>query len=128
MPLPSGVTLQQIDGGPNYYSVSGFTNAVSAGWDNGVIPIGPWLAPMLTQSDATRWHDLDFNTAYAFTGNSNMSLFSGNHISAIVNSQELSQTLSNNGGVLPGIVGLLSMDEPGTFQDGVSTPIGTTAR
>ena len=126
--LPPGVTLQPIDGGANYYANNGFSQAVSAGWDNGVIPIGPWLAPMLTQSDATRWADLGFNTAFAFTGNSNMSLFTTNHISAIVNSQEMSQILGNNGGQLgASTVGLLSMDEPPTFQEGVSTPLSTTA-
>ena len=63
--LPSGVTLQQIDGGPNYYANNGFTYAVNAGWDSpSFFPIGPWLAPILTQSDANRWLDLNWNTAY----------------------------------------------------------------
>ena len=117
-----GVTLQPIDGGPNYYSVNGFTNAVNKGWDNpNFIPIGPWLAPMHSQADAARWADLGWNTAYAFTADSNMSLFQGNGISAIVNSQELSQILANNGGSLgPETVGLLTMDEPPTYSDALS--------
>ena len=125
--LPPGVTLQPIDGGSNYYAANGFTNAVNNGWDT-IIPIGPWLAPMLDQTDASRWHDLGLNTAFAFTANSFLSLMRANHISAIVNSQELSQILANNGGALGSeTVGLLSMDEPGTFADGVTTPLSTTA-
>jgi len=107
------VTLQPVDGGANYYANHGFTNAVNMGWDNpGFIPIGPWLAPMQDQTDGARWVDLGWNTAYAFTGNSNMSVFTANHISAIVNSGELSQILSNNGGHLGATtVGLLTADE-----------------
>ena len=57
--LPPGVTLQPIDGGPNYYTNNGFTSAANAGWDNpSFFPIGPWFDMLVTQSDATRWHDL----------------------------------------------------------------------
>ena len=63
--LPPGVTLQQIAGGPNYYTNNGFTSAANAGWDSpNFFPIGPWLDMLITQSDATRWHDLGWNTAY----------------------------------------------------------------
>ena len=64
--LPPGVTLQQIDGGPTYYASNGFTYAANAGWDNAsFFPIGPWLAfPPITQSDANRWIDLGWNTAF----------------------------------------------------------------
>lgn len=118
--LPSGVTLQQIDG-VNYYSSHGLTYAVNAGWDNpNFFPIGPWLDMLITQSDATRWHDLDWNTAFAITGNSSTSVARSNGISVIQQS-----------GFLPGTgaetVGLLTADEPSTFADGVSTPISTTA-
>ena len=66
--LPAGVTLQQIDGGPNYYGNNGFTYAAAAGWDSpNFFPIGPWLAPLLDQSDANRWLDLGLNTAFGFT-------------------------------------------------------------
>jgi len=54
--LPSGVTLQQIDGGPTYYASNGFTYAANAGWDNpSFIPIDPWEDMLVTQSDANRW-------------------------------------------------------------------------
>ena len=79
--LPQGVTLQQIDGGPTYYADHGFTYAVNAGWDNpSFFPIGLWLAPMLSQSDANRWLDLCINTAFMVTANSNLSLLRSNGI------------------------------------------------
>ena len=126
--LPPGVTLQPIDGGANYYANNGFTNAVNMGWDNpNFIPIGPWLAAMHTQTDANRWADLGWNTAYAFTGDSTMSVFTTNHISAIVNSQELSQILANNGGELGATtVGLLAIDEPQSYSAAISA-LQTTA-
>ena len=116
------VTLQPVDGGTNYYANNGFTNAANMGWDDpSFLPIGPWLAAMHTQTDAARWADLGWNTAYAFTADSDMSLFTTNHISAIVNSQELSQILSVNGGSLgASTVGLLTIDEPQSFTDAVS--------
>jgi hypothetical protein len=117
--LPPGVTLQQIDGGPNYYSNNGFTYAANAGLDT-TIPIGPWLDMLITQSDANRWHDLGWNFAYTLTNNSNISVAASNGISV----------LQFAGGLLPGsgaeTVGLLTADEPSTFADGVTTPISTT--
>jgi hypothetical protein len=44
--LPAGVTLKQIDGGPNYYGDHGFTYAHNAGWDSPIFfPIGPFTRP-----------------------------------------------------------------------------------
>src|SRR5262249_3419507 len=46
-PLPAGVALQQIDGGPNYYTNNGLTYAHNAGWDDpNFFPIGAWAAPI----------------------------------------------------------------------------------
>jgi hypothetical protein len=105
--LPSGVTLQQIDGGPNYYADNGFTYAANAGWDNpDFFPIGPWLDSLLVQSDASRWLDLGWNTAFGVTGNTDLSIARANGISVIQDA---------NAGILPGTgaetVGLLSADE-----------------
>ena len=73
--LPPGVTLQPIDGGPNYYTNNGFTSAANAGWDSpNFFMIGVWEDMLITQSDATRWHDLGWNTAVALTGNSDLSV------------------------------------------------------
>jgi Protein of unknown function (DUF642) len=105
--LPAGVTLQQIDGGPNYYANNGSTYAAAAGWDNpNFFPIGPWLDMLVTQSDADRWHDLGWNTAFVLTANSNISIAGTNGISVIQD---------GSGPLLPGsgaeTVGLLSADE-----------------
>jgi autotransporter passenger strand-loop-strand repeat protein len=126
--LPAGVTLQQIAGGPNYYGNNGFTYAAAAGWDSSnFFPVGPWLAPLLDQSAANRWLDLGLNTAFGFTGDSNLALMGSNGISAILANQDLSIDLSNNGGSFgPELVGELSYDEPSTFSQGVSTPLSTT--
>ena len=87
--LPQGASLQQIDGGPTYYAGHGFTYAVNAGWDNpSFFPIGLWLAPMLSQSDANRWLDLNLNTAFLVTGNSNLSLLRSNGIWLVGNAGE----------------------------------------
>src|SRR5208337_2759401 len=124
--LPTGVTLQQIDGGPNYYANNGLTNAVNMGWDNpSFFPIGPWFDMLNTQSDANRWANLGWNTAYTLTSNSNISVAQANNISVI-------QYIGDNGAssLLPGTgaetVGLMAYDEPSTYQQGVVTPLSTT--
>lgn len=63
-PLPPGVTLQQIDGGPTYYATNGFTNAAAKGWDGAsFFPIGVWLAPLASQTVANRWIAAGWNEA-----------------------------------------------------------------
>jgi hypothetical protein len=120
--LPAGVTLQQIDGGPTYYASNGLTYAANAGWDNAsFIPIGPWEEFLVTQSDADRWIDLGWNTGFTITGNSSASLARSNGIWLI---QDAGQQLPGTGAET---VGNLTVDEPSTFAEGVSTPIGTTA-
>ena len=122
MALPTGVTLQQIDGGPTYYASNGLTYAANAGWDNAsFIPIGPWEEFLVTQSDADRWIDLGWNTGFTITGNSSASLARSNGIWLI---QDAGQQLPGTGAET---VGNLTVDEPSTFAEGVSTPIGTTA-
>ena len=124
--LPPGVTLQQIDGGSNYYSNNGFTYAASAGWDSpNFFPIGVWYGMILAQSDAARWHDLDLNTAFRTTANTDLSILRENGIWAI-------GAFVGGSGVLetPGwgseTVGILSADEPQTLATGVTTPLSTT--
>ena len=127
--LPPGVTLQQIDGGSTYFASHGLTYAANAGWDSpSFIPIGLWLPPLTTQSDANRWHALDINTAFGITGDSSLALFRANGLSAVIQTDALSQILGNNGGSLGSeSVGLLSYDEPSTYQQGVVAPLSTTA-
>ena len=120
--LPPGVTLQQIDGGPNYYANNGFTYAHNAGWDNpNFFAVGPWEAYLLTQNDVNTYKALSWNTLFAITANSSLSLADANGFSVI-------QTGAADGGVLPGTgaetVGLLSGDE----NDAVSvSSVETTA-
>jgi len=120
--LPTGVTLQHIDGGSNYYASHGLTYAASAGWDNpSFIPIGPWDDSIANQAAANRFHDLGWNTAFAVVnGNSSTPTL------ARSNSISLVQLVGN---VLPGTgsetVGLWSKDEP-MYYSQVTTPIATT--
>ena len=120
--LPTGVTLQHIDGGSNYYASHGLTYAASAGWDNpSFIPIGPWDDFIANQAAANRFHDLGWNTAFAVVnGNSSTPTL------ARSNSISLVQLVGN---VLPGTgsetVGLWSKDEP-MYYSQVKTPIATT--
>jgi hypothetical protein len=105
--LRPGVTLQQIDGGPNFYADNGFTYAAKAGWDNpDFFPLGPWQNMLITQSDSNRWHELGWNTAFNITKNSVLSIAGANGISVIQNARD---------GILPRTgaetVGLLSADE-----------------
>ena len=126
--LPPGVTLDPVDGGSNYYGDHGLTYAHNAGWDSSVIPIGVWLAGIRTQADADRWNDLGLNTMFGMTSDTKLSLLRANGIEAVVQHQELSQILANNGGSLGSeTVGLLSYDEPSTYEQGVSGPISSTA-
>jgi len=118
--LPPGVTLTQIDGGPDYYCSHGFTHACAAGWDNpSFFPIGPWLAPMAFQSDADRWHDLGWNTAWSVdTNNASLALFTPNQLNLIIYWEQIASWLPSQGGNLgPATVGIMAWDEPSTIAD-----------
>ena len=105
--IPPGVTLQDIDGGANYYASHGFSYAAAAGWDNpSFFPIGPWLAPMLDQRAADRWKDLGLNTAFGITGNSPLSLLRSNGIWLVA---QLEGSVTSQIG--PETVGLIAADE-----------------
>ena len=68
-----------------------------------------------------RWIGLGWNTGFTITGNSSASLARSNGIWLI---QDAGQQLPGTGAET---VGNLTVDEPSTFAEGVSTPIGTTA-
>jgi hypothetical protein len=117
--MPPGVTLQDIDGGPNYYGNAGFTYAHNAGWDDpSFFPIGPWLAPIRSQADANRWKDLGLNTAFALTSDSPLSLLRSNGLWAVIQANELSKF----GTLGPETVGLLAADESDPWPAIRSTP------
>lgn len=116
MPLPPGVTLQPIDGGPTYYSGAGYTYAHAAGWDDpSFFPIGLWLAPMRTQADADRWLDLGLNTGFTVTADSDLSLFGANGL-WLVNDGS-GGTLGPPSSAGAETTGLLAFDEPTTMSD-----------
>ena len=122
--LPAGVTLRDIDGGPTYYADHGMTYATNTAnhpsWDDpAFFPIGLWLPPMHSQADATRWTDLGLTAFFCITGNSNLSLLRNNGFSGVVQSGELSEILSNNGSLGNETVGLLTADEPTTYNKAV---------
>lgn len=105
--LPAGVTLQEIDGGPTYYADAGLTYAANAGWDDpSFFPIGPWIAPLLNQTQANMWLDLNVNTFFLLTGDSNLSLLASNGFSAVLQLGEPGFDYSNSR-----VVGLLGADE-----------------
>src|SRR6185312_14230145 len=113
MPLPPGVTLTQIDGGPSYYATSGYTHA--AGWDDpGFFPVGIWLGVLAVQGDADRWADLAINTAFPLTPPSSLPLAASNVISVV---QAIDSGAPVNGTPGPETTGLLAFDEPTTMSD-----------
>ena len=122
--LPAGVTLQPINGGPDYYANNGFTYAAKAGWDNpSFFPIGPSEEAVTSEADVTLWHGLNWNTAFDVQANFDLALAGASTGIWVI------QNISD--GLLPGTgaetVGLISYDEPSTFAEGVTTPLSTTA-
>jgi hypothetical protein len=125
--LPPGVTLQQIDGGPNYYANSGLTYAHNAGWDNpDFFPIGAWAAPIQTTADAARWAQLGWNTAWV-PASANQSVIQAAGISLVISAQGSGGWPSYTAlGFTPGAetVGIETYDEPNNssqFYNGMST-------
>lgn len=115
-PLPRGVTLQQPDGGFNYYQNNGHTNAYNAGWDSPYFfPIGVWYGSVLTQSDANRWLDLGLNTSWRTQSNTLISLLAANGIWAVVSDTGTGPECTGTIGAET--VGLLAADEPASMAN-----------
>jgi hypothetical protein len=111
--LPAGVTLQQIDGGPNYYCSHGFTYACNDGWDSSsFFPVGSWYGSITSASDVARWKDLGLNTLYRTTSNTNLSLVRSSGLYSIVDDEGSPET----SGMGSETVGLLASDEPSTMS------------
>jgi hypothetical protein len=124
-PLPPGVTLRAIDGGPTYYTNNGHTAAATMGWDNpSFFPIGPAESDYSTAvvpSAVTAMNALGWNTL--FTWNSiNTTAVTANNISTIATAEGAQYT----GGIETNMVGIETQDEPSSYAVGVSTPIGQT--
>ena len=81
--LPSGVSLQQIDGGPSYYCSNGFGNACSAGWDNAsFFPILDDYA-FYPGNSTTTFKALGLTSTVRVTGDENMSTLRSAGVTAI---------------------------------------------
>ena len=122
--LPPGVTLQQIDGGSNYYADNGFANAANAGWDSpSFFPIGVWDEALGSQSQANIWNALGWNTAFYNGGITASLLYPTNPIYFIDDVQGGDTlSLSAPSGTL---LGIETYDEPTSYANGVSTPLST---
>lgn len=71
--LPAGVTLQNIDGGPAYYSSNGFTNAAVAGWDSqSFFPVIDDFS-FYPSNSTTTFKALGLNTSVRCTDDTDMS-------------------------------------------------------
>jgi hypothetical protein len=81
-PLPAGVTLQAIDGGPNFYTGHGYTAAAPLDSPS-FFPIGAWYLGLNSSSDVKTYQDLSLNMLDRPTGNCNLSLLAGTGIYAI---------------------------------------------
>jgi hypothetical protein len=126
--LPSGVTLQPIDGGPTYFADHGFTVAKSLGWDDpSHFPIGPFnsvyntaiLPNCRTLMSGLGWntligeyHGIDWDPAAVTADN----------ISTIQNAGGSALTSATTN-----MVGILTSDEVANYADLVSRPISGTA-
>lgn len=152
--LPAGVSLRPIDGetltSPNVqtnnfyargyfngvtqvpfsYAIDSRCNGMTGGWDNvNFFPIGGWLLDIDVQADADRWNALGWNTMWASTSATKLSVLRANNISLLAIATELFTSsggglIPNNGGSLgTETVGLLPGDEPGGSLAPISDPI-----
>jgi hypothetical protein len=117
------VTLQPIDGGANYYCAHGFTNACNGGWDNSsFFPIGPYYCQYTNAADASVYTNVGWNTCFRSESQSSLALMRQNHVWEINNEDGGSPETPGMGSET---VGLLSYDEPGSYSQGVTTPLSS---
>ena len=133
--LPSGVTLQAIDGetmtspttmSNNYYGRNGFTYAANAGWDSpSFFPMGNSGGSISDSSLVSLYQQLNWNMHYVNGSAENFSLLGFNA------SPPLWVGANYDNGFLAGMgaetVILETFDEPSTFAEGITTPLGNCA-
>lgn len=107
--LPAGVTLRNIDGGPNYYCSNGFTYACNAGWDSAsFFPVVDDYAFYPGNSTAT-FKDLGLTTSVRVTGGTDMSVLRNAGVSAIPGDDGATNFGSETTGA--------HVEEPGSWTD-----------
>ena len=73
--LPAAVTLQAIDGGPNYYCSHEFVYACNDGWDSSsFFPVGAFYGTFASASDVSKWQGIGWNTTFRTTTPSSASV------------------------------------------------------
>lgn len=114
MPLPPGVTLQQIDGGPTYYASNGFTYAANAGF-NGMSWDDPRFFPIASDycfysdNSTATFFDLGLNFTHRVTGGTDLSICRNAGIWAILTPGEGTDYGEETVG--------WHIEEPGTWAD-----------
>jgi len=107
-PSPTGVVLQPIDGGANFYTSHGYAKA--APLDNpAFFPVGIWYPTLEGTSDVTAYQDLDINMLDRPTASCDLSLLAGTGIYAIPQYGECGG--SDGSGIGDETVGLFTDDE-----------------
>ena len=110
--LPSGVSLQAIDGGSSYYCSHGFTQACNDGWDSpSFFPIGPFWGNYA--GEQSTWSAVDWNTEFYTTSQTDTNDLA-NDGRFIIPAGSASITPNNN------TVGYDSADEPGSWSSATS--------
>jgi hypothetical protein len=109
--LPTGVTLQPIDGGPNYYCSHDFTNACDGGWDNpSFFPIGPYWGDYV----AATWADVGWNTGFRVNSPDTPTMDANGVFSVVASNDDTSG--GTEAPVEPTTVGLMTNDEPNCWS------------
>jgi hypothetical protein len=133
-PLPPGVALHAIDGGPTYMADNGLSNATASFIWNGItyngmddprfFQIGPWNAYLRSSADATAWVNLGFNSGYTLaaptTGQFGLAAAAG--LRVLVTGVYLGIITQNAGTPGAETVGIYPFDEP-IYAEAISAQI-----
>jgi hypothetical protein len=113
--LPSGVTLQAIDGGSDYYCSHGFTQACRDGWDSAsFFPIGPFWGNYA--GEQSTWTAVDWNTLFYTRSTTDVDDLAANGRYSIVAASGSSPAATPN----KNTVGFDSSDEPSSWSAATS--------
>jgi hypothetical protein len=114
---PAIVTLQPIDGGPNYYCSHNFTQACNHGWDSPTFfPIGPFWANYA--GEQSTWSSVGWNTEFYTTSQTDVDDLATDGRYSI---PAASVTPNAN------TVGFDAADEPGSWSAGTAALTSTAS-